>query len=640
MVGRLKNMIKNLLNPTQKKKLKMWQDRLELALNAYSEERNQMDLKSGYYDGMREVRKNPNSTTAPTKVASNVRNIVYELIESQVENAIPAPKVTPIHPEDREIAKRIEYALRNELSKIIYKEINDEQERVVPIHGGDFFHVEWDSSAGMHCTLGDVRVSELHPKQVVPQPCVTKIEKMDYIFIIITQTKDYIKRRYGVNVDDASEERPDIRGDQKTSYNDSIVSQNVVYFRNKDGGIGMFSWVDDYILVDMEDYQERKLERCVKCGAVRGGDVCPECGGKKFEKRAEEFEELFDDIKRSDGSVISKIKGYEDIEMIGEDGTPILDEFGNAVYEQKAIAERIPYYKPKVFPLILRKNISKTNRFLGGSDVDVIMDQQDTIKKLGTKIDEKLLRGWSFATLPEGKDITVSKEEMNIIRVKPNEANLINVYNMQPDISKDRVALEDNYQWAKSLLGITDSYQGKYDPSAKSGTAKQYAINQAAGRLESKRVMKNNAYSELFKMIFQFWLAYADQPIPLSLQKDDGSFEFSHFNRYDFLKKDDAGEWYWNDEFIFETDYTSAMLTNREAMWNAADVKYQAGAFGPISELESLVLYWTFMSKAHYPNAGEVLNNLQRRLDEKRQKEAEMNAMAAAGGVQNEMPIM
>jgi Flp pilus assembly protein TadB len=46
------------------------------------------------------------------------------------------------------------------------------------------------------------------------------------------------------------------------------------------------------------------------------------------------------------------------------------------------------------------------------------------------------------------------------------------------------------------------------------------------------------------------------------------------------------------------------------------------------------------MSKAHYPNAGEVLNNLQRRLDEKRQKEAEKNAMTAAGGVQNEMPIM
>jgi hypothetical protein len=205
---------------------------------------------------------------------------------------------------------------------------------------------------------------------------------------------------------------------------------------------------------------------------------------------------------------------------------------------------------------------------------------------------------------------------------------------MQPDVSKDRVVLEDNYQWAKSSLGVTDSYQGKYDSSATSGTAKQYSINQAAGRLESKRVMKNNAYAALFKMIFQFWLAYADQPIPLSMQKDDGTFEFSHFNRYDFLKKDDAGEWYWNDEFIFETDVTSAILTNREAMWSAADVKYQSGAFGPIGELESLILYWTFLSKSHYPNAGEVLGNLQRRMEEKKAQEQ------FVGGMPNEMPIM
>lgn len=634
MVGRIKNMLKNLTNPAQSKRLKKWQDRLEEALLAYSEERNNMDLKEGYYDGMREVRKNPNSKTAPSKVASNVRNIVYELIESQVSSDIPAPKVTPIHPEDIEVAKLIEAALRNEMAKIKYKELNDKQERVTPVQGGDFFHVEWDSTAGTHCTIGDVNVSSLHPKQVIPQPCVTDIEKMDYIFVIVTQTKDYIKKKYGIDVADASEERPDIRGNQDTAYNENVVSQNIAYFRNSYGGIGIFSWVDDFILVDMEDYQERKLERCKKCGAVRDGDKCPECGGTKFEQKAENFEELVDDIQRTDGSIISSIKEYQDVAMLGEDGNPIFDVNGQQIFEKQAVYERIPYYKPDVFPIIIRKNISKHNKFLGGSDVDVIMDQQDTIKKLGTKIDEKLLRGWSFATMPEGKDVLVSKNEMNIVPIKPNEANLIGVYNMQPDVSKDRVVLEDNYQWAKSSLGVTDSYQGKYDSSATSGTAKQYSINQAAGRLESKRVMKNNAYAALFKMIFQFWLAYADQPIPLSMQKDDGTFEFSHFNRYDFLKKDDAGEWYWNDEFIFETDVTSAILTNREAMWSAADVKYQSGAFGPIGELESLILYWTFLSKSHYPNAGEVLGNLQRRMEEKKAQEQFM------GGMPNEMPIM
>lgn len=637
MVGRIKNMIKNTFNPEEKRKLKMWQSRFELALNAYEKERSEMDTYEAYYNGTRDVQANPNSKKLPTKKASNVRNIVYELIESQVDNSIPAPKVRPIHEEDEELAKIIEEALRNEISKIKYHSINDEQERTTPIQGGDYFHVEWDSTAGMHCTLGDVHVSEVHPRQVIPQPCVTDIEKMDYIFLIFSQTKDYIKKRYGVDVSDAHEERPEIRNNEDTAYNQHIVSQIITYYRNEKGGIGLFSWCDDWILQDLEDYQERKLERCVKCGEVKTENVCPVCGGKKFEKKAEEFEELFADIRLYDNSFISSIAGTEEVPVLGEDGNPILDEEGEPVVEKRNVREKIPYYKPDVYPVILRKNISKSNKLLGGSDVAVIMDQQDTIKKLGTKINEKLINGQSFVALPEGLEIKKDGNEMNIVRIKQQHAGMINVYNLQGDVTKDRVVLLDNYEAARSSLGITDSFQGKYDSSATSGTAKQYSINQAAGRLESKRVMKNNAYAELFKMIFQFWLAYADQPIPMSKMKEDGTYEFSHFNRYDFLKKDAAGEWYWNDEFIFETDTTSSIMTNREAMWNAADVKYQSGAFGPIGELESLILYWEFMSLAHYPNAEKILSDLRGRLNAQQKQIEQIQQM---GGGENEVPIM
>ena len=631
MVGRIKNMIKNTLNPEDRRKLKMWQGRFELALNAYDRERSDMDTYEAYYNGTREVQANPNTRKTPTKKASNVRNIVYELIESQVDNSIPAPKVRPIHPEDVELAKIIEDALRNEISKIKYHAINDEQERTTPIQGGDYFHVEWDSTAGMHCTLGDVCVSEVHPRQIIPQPCVTDIEKMDYIFLIFSQTKDYIKKRYGVDVSDAHEERPEIRNNEDTAYNQHIVSQIIAYYRNEKGGIGLFSWVDDWILQDLEDYQARKLERCKKCGEVKTAEVCPVCGSRKFEEKEEEFEELFSDITLYNGKTIESIAGAEDVPMLNDAGEPVLDEMGAMVTEKQQVREKIPYYKPSVFPVILRKNISKSNKLLGGSDVAVIIDQQDTIKKLGTKINEKLINGQSFVSLPEGLEIKKDGNEMNVVRVEQRHLGMINVFNLQGDITKDRVALLDNYEAARSSLGITDSFQGKYDSSATSGTAKQYSINQAAGRLESKRVMKNNAYAALFKMIFQFWLAYADQPIPMSHMKEDGTYEFSHFNRYDFLKKDDAGEWYWNDEFIFETDITSSIMTNREAMWNAADVKYQSGAFGPIGEIDSLILYWEFMSLAHYPNAGKVLSDL-------RERKAEQNAMM--GGMPNEMPIM
>lgn len=635
-------MVKNALAPEKLRKLRKWQNRFEIARTAYSQHRSDMDTYEDYYNGTRELQPNPNTNRAPKKKASNVRNIVYELIESQVDNSIPMPKVRAIHPEDEELAKNIEHALYNEITKALYKDINDLQERTTPIQGGDFFHVEWDPNAGMHCTLGDVHVEELHPKQVIPQPCVTEIEKMDYIFLIFTQTKEFIKKKYGVDVKDAAEERPEIRNAEDTTYNDDVVSQIVAYYKNDKGGIGMFSWVEDYILVDLEDYQERKLERCKKCGEPRSGDVCPVCGGKKFEKIPEETEEVMADIPLTNGNFIPSVIGLEEVPMLDENGAEMLDQTGAPMMMARQVHERIPYYKPNVFPLVLRKNVSKNKQLLGGSDVDVIIDQQDTIKKLGTKINEKLINGQSFATLPEGLEIRKDGNEMNTVRVRQQDIGLIGVYNLQGDVSKDRVVLEDNYQWAKSSLGVTDSYQGKYDSSATSGTAKQYSITQAAGRLESKRIMKNNAYAALFKMIFQFWLAYADEPIPLSYQNEDGTYEFAHFNRYDFLKKDDAGEWYWNDEFIFETDTTSTIMTNREAMWNAADVKYQAGAFGPIGDLESLVLYWEFMAKANYPNAGEILSNLQERLQRQQELQAQQQAMLQAqmGGGTGAVPVM
>ena len=53
MVGRIKNMIKNMKNPEQFRRLRMWQGRLDIALAAYDLERRHMDTKEAYYNGTR-----------------------------------------------------------------------------------------------------------------------------------------------------------------------------------------------------------------------------------------------------------------------------------------------------------------------------------------------------------------------------------------------------------------------------------------------------------------------------------------------------------------------------------------------------------------------------------------------------------
>jgi hypothetical protein len=609
-----KRMVEKIKNPEQNKTLMKWQERYQDAKSKYDEDITRMEERDGYYAGDRQVKGNPNSRDNAKKLAINIRNISYELIESQVDSSIPRPKVTPIHPEDIEQAKTIEAALNNWIKTLNINELNDMQERTTPIQGASFSLVEWDTTKGYHCSLGDLEITDIHPRQMIPQPGVTSIEKMDYFFIRTPQTKEYVKRRFGKSVEDEEESDKEIREGVSS---DDIVTVITAYYKNKENGIGLYRWCGDVELESFEDYQARHLEVCKECGRPKQGDVC-ECGSKKFVKRKDEM---------------------TTVQLFNQEVTGIDPMTGSPIVEEVEVDVEIPYYKPNEFPLVMRKNISKDRSFLGFSDVQVIADQQDTIKKLGSKINEKLLKGGSYVTLPEDLGIETTDEELKIIRVEnPNQKALIDVITVQADTSQDRVTLEENYQWAKSALGITDSFQGKYDASAISGTAKQYSINQAAGRLESKRIMKNNAFAKMYELMFKFALAYADDPIPITSQGMNGELEFTHFDKRVFLKQDSHGDWYWNDEFIFEVDPTSTLLTNREAMWNQADLKLQSGAFGQLGDLETNYLYWLEQERNGYPNAGEIKKNIEQRLAE--QKEMMQMQAQQIGGVPDEMPVM
>lgn len=578
-------------------KLQVWQDRLSRARAEYQDTLNKMIEWNAYYDGTRISQNDPNGGRKATRKSSNVRNIVYELIESQVDSTVPMPRVEAIHEEDKDLARNIEAVLRHEISLQSLQELNDLQERTVPIEGGSLWLVEWDPAAGTHCNLGDVKVTELHPKQVIPQPGVYELERMDYVFVQLAQTKEYIKERYGVDVSLAGEEQPEIRGDVGSC--EDIVTQNIVYYK-KDGKIGMFSWVDDEVLVDMDDYQARRLEYCKDCGAVKTGPVC-ECGSRRFEERAVTEQPV------PEGLDIPRYTEPVEVTVTDVNGEAVLDESGAPIVQMVSEETKIPCYNPGMYPIILRRNVRKADSFLGGSDVAVVMDQQDAIKKMGSKIDEKILKGGSFITLPDGVNIETTDREFKVVRVKnANEKALIGVINVQPDVSKEMNALELNYQWAKSTLGITDAYQGKYDSSATSGTAKQFSANQAAGRLQSKREQKNIAFSRLYRAIFHYLLAYSDQPIPFSVKNPDGSTMYSHFNRWDFLKQDEAGEWYWNDEFIFTVDSSANTMTSRANLWEMLDLKYQAGAFGPLNDPQTPLRLWTMLEAAEFPYAAQV----------------------------------
>lgn len=633
------------------KRLRLWQERLSVNESAYEDEEARMAQREALYMGSHTI--TPIVEKDEKDETPHVRNICAELIEAQVDSNIPAPKVTARRKEDELKAKLIEDMLRNELDRMPFEKLNDMMERTVPIQGGAAFLLEWDNTQRTHTTVGELTVRVLHPRKIVPQDGVyTGIEDMDYVILKMPQTKEYIKRRYGVDVSDEGEDEPEIKGDDG-SPSDDMVTQYLAYYRNKNGGIGLFSWVTDYVLIDLEDYQARRLKKCATCGAMEpaedlesldaptldgtppggqgtmtrnGRKDCPYCGGTKWESAEQDSEELPNPVMRSDGSTIGGM-----VERVTLDET-MVDAMGLPIPVTVQEPMRVPYYKPDIYPVILQKNVSVYGKFLGDSDIDKIADQQNSTNRLEAKILDKLLKSGSFVTLPPAAHIDNNAKDMKTLR--PDSAGdmaMIGVYTLQGDVEQDLVYLSQIYEEARQVIGITDSFQGRADRTATSGKAKEFAAAQSAGRLESKRVMKNAAYAALFEAMFKFKLAYCDEPRPVTAHDDQGNPVYEEFNRWDFLERDEAGEWYWNDQFLFSTDDTAPLANNREAMWQEARMNLQTGAFGDPSQLQTLILFWSQMETLHYPMAAEAKQYLEQQLQQQQAaQQAQMIEMQAA----------
>lgn len=584
-----------------KEKLRFWQERFAKAEQAYADELAKMDeretLYRGTYNDIQPVTDNDTICKhEKSRALYHIQNIVAENVEAQVNSSIPQPKVTARRREDEPKATLIENMIRNELNRMPFETMNDLMERMVPIQGGGLWMVEWDSTLRSHGFAGEVAVRTVHPKMVVPQEGVySGINDMDYVFLQLPQTKEYIERRYGVNVQDESESSPEVKSAEGETPSDEMVTQIVAYYRDGDGKIGLFSWCNDTVLEDVADYQARHLTRCAECGEMKPamGDVCPFCGGDKWEDRAEDFEEIYTARKFGGGEIPAAAR--------------VVDEQGRV----RSVPTKIPVYKPDVYPVVLQKNVSVFGRFLGESDVDKIRTQQNTLNRLNQKIFDRILDAGTRVTLPKDRpDMTVDGEN-GVWRVSIQDAQCVGVYEFKGDLNYEMAMRSQVYNEARNMLGITDSFQGRQDSTAASGKAKEISAAQAAGRLESKRIMKDAAFADLFRLIFQMKLAYADEPRPVAYQNERGERVYDEFNRLDFLEQDENGSYWWNDRFLFSCDTAAPLANNREAMWNNTTAQFQSGCYGNPKELDTLILYWTKMELLHYPGAGETLSILQ-----------------------------
>lgn len=656
-------------------KLTLWQERLAQSDLDYAGEVSKMDKREELYRGSRELKPlvpGDNKKNGAPRQTSHVRNIVFENIETQVSVSIPQPKVTPRRKKDEKLAAMIEHMIRNELDRMPFERMNDMAERTVPIQGGVGFLVEWDNTKRTHTTVGEVSVNVIHPKQFGPQPGVyTSIADMDWFILKLPTTKRAVLRKYGKDVYNEGESEPDLRSIDGKDHSDDAVTQYLGFAVNDNGGIDRYSWVNDVELEDLENYQARRQPVCSKCGRVRplpgqviagrhrhgldvpeddslerqtsgrmiaeqlaqgqmmpdtdstdfmagvpmsagsepeeryDGGPCPWCGCEDFRTQEKRFEQVMVPMTTGSGLVIPGVH-------------PGFDEQGAAAM----VPTLVPYYTPDVYPIILQRSVSVYGQLLGNSDVDAIADQQNTINRLEQKIIDRLMKAGTRITLPPKANLRTDPDDGERWYLEnPADKAMIDVYQFSGDLEYELLYLSQAYEEARQILGITDSFQGRRDPTATSGVAKQTSAAQAAGRLESKRIMKNAAYADLFELIFKNWLAYSDEPRTVSYKDDTGETVYEEFSRYDFLEKDSDGQYYWNDLFLFSCDTSAPLASNRETMWQETRMNLQTGAFGNPASTETLILFWAKMEELHYPGAGSTKKFLEERREREKQQE-------------------
>ena len=632
--------------------LQFWQERFEKAETEYKPERDRMDHRERRLDGEGVIL--DKNGKAAKEQATHVRNLCFEVVETQVDSNIPQPKVTAVRQEDEEKAKLIEDMLRNILDRLPMERINDEAERISPTQGGYVLIVDWFNEASGRGWMGDLKVTLKHPRTIVPQAGIYQVADMDYIFVKDAMTKQQIKKRYGKDVSTETEEDPQARTREGDVTTDELVTMITGYFRNEEGGIGRIRWVNDTLLEYLEDYQVRRIKRC-KCGAIGDGVKCAYCGSKAFTEELQHEETLTGDMKTGGGMVIPAESYARDeygqvmMQDVGAPAMvePLMGETGllpqmqpaeqPMIYtaRQEAVmqATKLPYYKPDIYPVILRKNVSRSGHFWGGSDIDAIEYQQNTLNKLGTKINQKVLGGGSFTTVPKGMGKFISDGDNRKLEVdNPAQLQSIHVYNTQVDISPDLMLRNEVYEEGRQTIGITDSMQGRKDATATSAVAKEFSAKQAAGRMESKRVMKQALFQDLFETLFKFMLAYADEPRPVIAYNEQGEKEYKLFDRHDFLYEDEAGNWKYNTDFLFSCDSAAPLASNREAMWQETRMNFQQGTYGNPQELGTLIRFWTVMEQLHYPTAKQIKAELQQALEQQKAMEQMQAAMNPMGG--------
>ena len=553
--------------------------------NMFSKPENIKKWRKAYYGTLGALKADG---TESERASRQLRKTIFELVESKVDNSIPMPKMQPRYKMDLPVVDITENYLKFEMDKVLTKYNNDKSERSTYVDGTSWYKVCWDSLNSTHERSGDIKVELRTVDQVIPQPGVNDYKDLEYIFERqrVSVTKIY-----------------DLYGRLVTASDGNMVDVVSCYYLNENRIVGLFMWAENtrQVICNEESWQIRKIRKCKHCDAVNPVQTeCKTCGNKSFQ-----YSDVMNEILENDLSEI-----YNPYDVGETDDPEQKDMYAARVFA--TAGTEIPAYQVRQLPFVPRPAISAMDSIYGISEVFINIETQDMINKLLTKAADKTLKSGAVLTKPEKLKMSDKDDTFKVLSVRsPEEAQMFQLKQMVADTTQDVTLANILYDNAKSSSGVTDSFQGKKDTTATSGKAKQYAAAQSAGRIESLRVMKSAAFSGVYELILKYLLAFSDEKRKFVKILPNGQKQELIWSKYLFLDKDESGNFYYRDDFIFNSDPAATLSQNRVQMWQETQDKFIQGALGNPADTRTLKLFWNMMDQFQYPLAKTVIAGIE-----------------------------
>lgn len=515
-----------------------------------------------------------------------LRKMAYELVEQKVNARIPAPKMSPRYHSDLIPVEATETLIKHEMNRMLSEEVQDESEHSTLIDSTSWFKVSWNPFDNTHERSGMPLVEVCAIDTVFPQPGISDYKKLEYIFHKRQMTLTQVNDLFGRIV------KP-LKGD--------LINVVECYYLNEDRHVGRFVWVPDDLTVLANDLEwgMRRRRECSACNTIVNTESeCPTCGGSSFHYVGVKEHTLKEDLVYIENPYRS-----------GDEQDKSKDEMSANPTKTIPKGTTIPYYLIRQLPFIPKRTIKLTDDIYGISEVQLQLEPQDLVNKFYNKAERKSSMSKAYVT--KLKDTRINDEDSEIAYIEvesAQEGQAIQVKQVAADITEELTMAQTLYEVTKSTAGVTDTDQGKYDPTARSGKAKEIQLMASEQRQAAPTTQRNIAYAGVYELIFKYMLAYSNEERSFIRLLPDGTKRQEVWSRYMFLDKDENGKLYYRDDFAWSVDEASAITEDRASMWQIIDQDFINGTLGSeIDPIRALRMYWHMKDQYGYPTAKFAL---------------------------------